>query len=103
MTQLQSVQPPSSQPQGAGQCFISPVMLSHLTLPATWQVVEAEEKHRDSLRLTKDNPQKAHLSSFVQQMQKSTVAFSTLPMTRLNRNSNTTLGRRTRLHLVCAT
>lgn len=36
MTQLQSVQPPSSQPQGAGQCFISPVMLSHLTLPTCY-------------------------------------------------------------------
>lgn len=54
MTWLQSVQPPSSQPQGACQCFISPVMLSHLTPPATWKVVEVEEKHGDNLRLTKD-------------------------------------------------
>lgn len=54
MTRLQSVQRPSSQPQGAGQCFISPVMLSHLTAPATWKVAEVEEKHRDNLRLTKD-------------------------------------------------
>lgn len=54
MTWLQSVQPPSSQPQGAGQCFIRPVMLSHLTAPATQKVVEVEEKHRDNLRLTKD-------------------------------------------------
>lgn len=54
MTRLQSVQPPSSQPQGAGQCFISPVMLSHLTASATWKVVEVEEEHRDNLRLTKD-------------------------------------------------
>lgn len=29
-------------------------MLSHLTPPAIWKVVEMEEKHRDNLRLTKD-------------------------------------------------
>lgn len=56
MTQLQSVQSPSCQPQGAGQCSISPVMLSHLTPPATWKMAEVQEKHRDNLRLTKDNP-----------------------------------------------
>lgn len=54
MTWLQSVQPSSSQPQGAGQCFISPAMLSHLTPPATRKVAEVEEKHRNNLRLPKD-------------------------------------------------
>lgn len=67
-------------------------MLSHLTSPATWKVVEVEEKHRDNLRLTKDNPQKAHLSSFVQQMQKSTVVFSTLPITRVKQEQQHNIG-----------